>query len=94
MKLIPFCLLITVTFLTLSCQSKKEKEGVVTEIEKDTSQKGHLTYIELTDPLDEAMIAEGKNIFEQKCDNCHRLDSVKLVGPTILQTIFILLFKL
>jgi mono/diheme cytochrome c family protein len=83
MKLIPFCLFAIVTLLTFSCQSKKDKGGdeVVTEIEKDTSKKGNVMYIELTDPLDEAMIAEGKNIFEQKCDNCHRLDSVKLVGP-------------
>jgi cytochrome c2 len=37
--------------------------------------------IELTNPLDEKMIAEGKNIYEVKCASCHKLSDERLVGP-------------
>lgn len=37
--------------------------------------------VELTHPLDEKMIAEGKNIYDVKCSSCHKLTDEKLVGP-------------
>ncbi len=33
-------------------------------------------------PINEAMVKEGKNIFNSKCFACHRLDT-KLVGPAL-----------
>ena len=37
--------------------------------------------VELTHPLNEAWIAEGKGIYEVKCQACHKLTDEKLVGP-------------
>ena len=42
---------------------------------------GKFQNVELTHPLDEQMVAKGKNIYEVKCASCHKLTDEKLVGP-------------
>ena len=42
---------------------------------------GPYSKIELTHPLDEGMVAEGKNVYEVKCASCHKLTDERLVGP-------------
>jgi len=37
--------------------------------------------IQITNPLDQQMIATGKSIYEVKCQACHKLSTEKLVGP-------------
>src|SRR5215213_3633769 len=37
--------------------------------------------IVLTHPLDEKMVADGKNIYDVKCASCHKLTGERLVGP-------------
>jgi mono/diheme cytochrome c family protein len=37
--------------------------------------------VQLTHPLDEAMVTKGKNISDVKCTSCHKLSDEKLVGP-------------
>jgi cytochrome c551/c552 len=37
--------------------------------------------IQLTNPLNAEWISSGKNIYELKCQSCHRLTEEKLVGP-------------
>jgi len=37
--------------------------------------------VELTHPLDESMVAAGKNVYEVKCQSCHKLSEERLVGP-------------
>ena len=37
--------------------------------------------VQLTHPLDEKMIAEGKNQYDVKCASCHKLTDERLVGP-------------
>ena len=37
--------------------------------------------IQLTHPLDEAMVTSGKNVYEVKCQSCHKTTDEKLVGP-------------
>ena len=37
--------------------------------------------VELTHPLDESMVATGKNVYEVKCQSCHKLTEERLVGP-------------
>jgi mono/diheme cytochrome c family protein len=42
---------------------------------------GKFQNVELTHPLDEKMVASGKNVYEVKCASCHKLTDEKLVGP-------------
>lgn len=42
---------------------------------------GKFQNVELTNPLDEGMIATGKNVYDVKCAACHKLTGEKLVGP-------------
>ncbi|MFA6261621.1 MAG: cytochrome c [Bacteroidia bacterium] len=42
---------------------------------------GPVKHVELTTPLDQTMVSNGKGIYDLKCSACHRLDGTKLVGP-------------
>jgi cytochrome c5 len=37
--------------------------------------------VQLTSPLDEAMVAKGKGISDVKCTSCHKTNEERLVGP-------------
>jgi hypothetical protein len=37
--------------------------------------------INITHPLDQTMVTEGKATYELKCQSCHKLTTEKLVGP-------------
>jgi len=37
--------------------------------------------IQLTNPLNQQWVSEGKNIYDVKCQPCHKLNDEKLVGP-------------
>jgi hypothetical protein len=37
--------------------------------------------VQITNPLNEKWITDGKGIYEMKCQACHKLTSEKLVGP-------------
>jgi len=85
------CALITGLFLA-GCGGSQEKSGEektpgTTEslVEKpaaaDPKGIGKFKSVELTHPLDEAMVAKGKEIAGVKCTSCHKLTEEKLVGP-------------
>lgn len=42
---------------------------------------GKYQNVELTHPLDDKLIAQGKTVYEVKCASCHKLTDEKLVGP-------------
>ena len=48
-----------------------------------TDPKGIGKYqnVELTHPLDEKMVADGKVVYDVKCASCHKLSDEKVVGP-------------
>ena len=37
--------------------------------------------VQLTNPLNQQFVAEGKQLYEVKCQACHKLTNEKLVGP-------------
>jgi mono/diheme cytochrome c family protein len=47
----------------------------------DPKGVGKFQNVELTHPLDEKMVATGKNVYEVKCASCHKTTDEKLVGP-------------
>lgn len=58
------------TDTSTSAANSNEKAGV-----------GKFKHVDLTHPLDQKMIATGKNVYELKCASCHKLTDEKLVGP-------------
>ena len=58
-------------------------EGASQEAKETADEKGigPIKEVTLTLPLDQKMIATGKEIFALKCSACHHLDNTKLVGP-------------
>lgn len=42
---------------------------------------GEIKHVDLNNPLDQGMIAHGKDIYELKCAACHKLSADRVVGP-------------
>lgn len=70
-----------------STSSTTETEGTTTSdagsssVSTDPKGVGRHKNIQLTSPLDEAMVTKGREISEVKCTSCHKMDGEKLVGP-------------
>jgi len=73
------------------CDSNKQPANSSAKITKTDSGSvsagsaskgiGRFTNVELTHPLDSAMIATGQAIYDSKCNACHKMTDEKLVGP-------------
>ena len=70
---------IVLTTALLACNSDK-KEANVGVVKEEKSLVGH---VDLTDPLDEAMILQGTDIFVSKCTRCHTLDTTQFIVPAL-----------
>ncbi len=64
-----------------SADSAATAAPAATPAASDPKGTGKFTDVKLTHPLDQAMITQGKAIFDVKCNACHKLSSEKLVGP-------------
>lgn len=51
------------------------------ELSVDPKGVGEIKHVDLTDPLNTDMVAEGKGIYEMKCSACHKLSDQRVVGP-------------
>lgn len=78
--------------VTTSCNSGNEKDKESTTTETTTGESassessnpkgiGPHQNVQLTHPLDEKMVTDGKNVYDVKCQSCHKLTDEKLVGP-------------
>ena len=81
-------LLASAIFFTFSCKEGVKKDEKPIDIQKLTENKPEVHgteikegEIKLTNPLDTAMVREGKAIYDLQCHSCHNLTEVKLVGP-------------
>jgi hypothetical protein len=79
---------ITVLVVLNACISKTptHKERLDTEALTKNQSEQHGTLmkssdVHLTNPLNEQWVIEGRNIYDVKCQPCHKLTSEKLVGP-------------
>jgi len=65
-----------------SSKSESETEAATDEtIMEEDNEKGTVGYVELSDPLEENLVAEGRGIFRGKCSKCHSLESETIKGP-------------
>lgn len=81
-------ILASITVIWISCSGgakKREQEPqleLATVTEKQPETHGtEVKEVKLSNPLDAAMIKDGKGIFDLKCSACHKLTDEKLVGP-------------
>jgi hypothetical protein len=51
------------------------------EVANDPKGIGKFRNVELTSPLNQEWVTQGKNVYEVKCQSCHKLTDEKLVGP-------------
>jgi len=81
--------LLLIGFTIQSCGAPEQKKTHSTaEAPKKAERRtddglgvGNIKSVKLTDPLDEAMIAKGLEIYDLKCMACHKLTSERVVGP-------------
>ena len=84
----------TLIFLTISCNSNEGGTSAAGDSSStggsstgstaegtDPKGIGKFKNVELTHPLDEKMVATGKNSYDVKCQSCHKLSEERLVGP-------------
>ncbi len=88
MKTKNLILLFSIFTLIASCDKGVKKDYKVIDTQELTKNQPevHGTQvkegeIQLTTPLNETWVTEGKSIYDLKCSACHRLTNEKLVGP-------------
>ena len=67
-----------------SDSEKKENPFIKEQMEDakgDPKGIGETKHVELTDPLDAAMIKSGEGVYNMKCSACHKLTDQRVVGP-------------
>jgi hypothetical protein len=71
---------------TETTEEKTENNQTTTEQPSTNQNEVHGTEIkagevEMTQPLNQEWVAAGKNIYDVKCQSCHKLTEERLVGP-------------
>jgi mono/diheme cytochrome c family protein len=84
------------TVFAMACGGKSDNTSTTTETtptetapadntttapSDETKGVGKFTNVELTNPLDQNMVAVGQKVYDVKCASCHKLTDEKLVGP-------------
>ncbi len=56
-------------------------KSAVEEVVDPSKGIGPVKHVTLSNPLDQERVKRGKDIYEMKCEACHRLDDQRIVGP-------------
>lgn len=56
-------------------------KSAVEEVIDPSKGIGPVKHVTLSSPLDQERVKRGKDIYEMKCEACHRLDDQRIVGP-------------
>ncbi len=86
-KLLSALLFAAILFL-ISCKEGVKKDAKPIDVQELTKDQPEThgselkeSDITLGNPLDQTMVTSGKNLYELKCQSCHKLTEEKLVGP-------------
>ena len=63
---------------TNSQVQEPEEANTATEVHGDLVKPGD---VQLTTPLNAEWVAQGKGIYDMKCQSCHKLNEERVVGP-------------
>ena len=85
-------MLLGASLLIYSCGGNETNETATDQTAETTTEApaadpssdkgiGKFQNVELTSPLDEKMIAQGQQVYDVKCQSCHKLTDEKVVGP-------------
>jgi hypothetical protein len=80
---------VAISFFAISCGGEGVKKDAppvdINELAKNKSETRGAEVkesdIQITHPLNREWVTAGKNIYELKCQPCHKLNEEKLVGP-------------
>ncbi len=61
--------------------SYEPNKNAVAEVADPSKGLGQIHNVELKTPLETERIGRGKAIYEMKCQACHKLDDMRVVGP-------------
>lgn len=78
------CTIVIVTACIDKTPSHKDPLDVEALTSNQREEHGTMVTAEdvrLTNPLNQQWIADGKNIYDVKCQPCHKLNDEKLIGP-------------
>ncbi|MFO1483785.1 MAG: hypothetical protein U1F71_10545 [Verrucomicrobiaceae bacterium] len=81
--------LLAVVLLLPACGGKEEAEAEAKNAPtpgeiiagQPVAHGPEIKNVEMTNPLNQAWVTGGKTIYDGKCMPCHKLDTMKLVGP-------------
>ncbi|SOE22509.1 Cytochrome c [Spirosomataceae bacterium TFI 002] len=83
----PYLVLAFFTLLLLGCGGGADQRSESPETDDSAILKQEEVHgeevetVELSNPLDQAMVAKGEEIYDLKCSACHKLDDMRIVGP-------------
>jgi mono/diheme cytochrome c family protein len=83
----PYLILTFFTLLLLGCGGGANQRAEAPETDDSVLLKQEEVHgeevesVELSNPLDQAMVTKGEEIYDLKCSACHKLDGMRIVGP-------------
>lgn len=91
-SLLATALICTGSFVFIACNDDNKTSGDAapgteatgTDNNQQSEVHGNLVKpedVQLTTPLNQDWVANGKNIYEMKCQSCHKLTDERVVGP-------------
>lgn len=66
---------------TAGNETAETQESTKPEHSTDEKGIGKFKDVELTHPLDQAMVTRGEQLYDVKCGACHKLTDERVVGP-------------
>jgi cytochrome c5 len=85
-KIVTVALLFAGSLTLFSCSENKAQESETAQETSTATTEAQtaalpMPEVQLSNPLNQEWVTSGKNVYEMKCQSCHKLTDEKLVGP-------------